>query len=68
VTEARVETEHVPVEAKIKTGLVEVEATDLEANHEGKEAVVEQQDIHSKGTAVESSEGMVRHLAIGCYQ
>jgi hypothetical protein len=48
VMEARVETDQEPAEAKIKTGLVEVEATDLEANPDGIESIAEHQEVPSK--------------------
>jgi hypothetical protein len=40
--EARIETDQQPMEAEIKNDLVEVEAADLEANPEEKEALAEQ--------------------------
>jgi hypothetical protein len=39
-TKARIETFQEPTEAEIKTGLVEVEATDLEANPEEMKSVM----------------------------
>jgi hypothetical protein len=71
--EARVETDQEPVKGKIKTGLVEVEATDLGANPEGKEAIVVLQEVPSKEAAVETIGALKewsgdQHLAIGCCQ
>jgi hypothetical protein len=42
------------VEAEIKTGLVGVEATDLEASPKEKEAVAEQQEVASEEPTVET--------------
>jgi hypothetical protein len=44
-TETRIETDQERMEAEIKTCLVEVEATDLDANPEEKGAVDEQQEV-----------------------
>jgi hypothetical protein len=51
-TEARIETNQEPMEAETKTGLVEMEATDLEANPEEKEAMVEQQKVPNEDATV----------------
>jgi hypothetical protein len=50
--ENRIETDQEPKEAKIKTGLVEVQAMDLEANSEEKQAIVEEQEVPKEEAAV----------------
>jgi recombinational DNA repair ATPase RecF len=50
--ETRIETNQEPMEAEFKTGLAEVEAMDLEANSEEKEAIAEQQEVPKEEAAV----------------
>jgi hypothetical protein len=53
-TEARIETCQEQINAEIKTDLEDVEATDLEANPEETEAVVELQEITNEKAAIHS--------------
>jgi hypothetical protein len=69
--ESRIEAGQEPGEAEIKTCLVEVEATDLEANSEDKQTIAEQQEVSKEETAVKTVRALKKwygdwHLAVGC--
>jgi hypothetical protein len=66
----RIETGQEPVEAEIKISLIQVEATDLEANPEEKDTVAEQQEVPKEETAMKTFGALKkrhgdRHLAVG---
>jgi isopentenyldiphosphate isomerase len=57
--EARAKTNQEPVEAEIKTGLFEVETTDLEANPKEKEIVEEQHGVPNEEATVKTIGALV---------
>jgi hypothetical protein len=69
-TKSMIETAQEPVEAEIKTCLVDMKTTDLEANPEERKTVVEQQEALKVEAAVKTFGALKkrhgdRHLAIG---
>jgi hypothetical protein len=65
----KMDTDKEPMEAEIKTGLIEVEGMDVEVNPEEKEVVAEQKEDPKEGAAVETVGALGdRYLAVGCLQ